>query len=279
MSETKMDRNFVDAAIAAGLHMAGVSRMENGKPFVLVPDGAGLHSVERFLEKPVRTHRKVCALRLESFTSYVNRFKTEQTVIFADAGPNGANLKAVLDYDAPGKPEWGSHRVVYTCPQTVEWQRWTQRNGNRFNQKDFAEFLEMATGDIANPPGAHMLEIARTLQARSTVDFKSGVRLQTGNVQLQYETQTESRAGEKGNLEIPEVFTLGLRVFEGGPPYRQDALLRYRIDGGKLTFFYTLVNPHLTVQAASEEIVKGVKELTGIEVLSGSLEPDDECPF
>lgn len=115
-----------------------------------------------------------------------------------------------------------------------------------------------------------MLEIAKTLEAKTSVDFKSGVRLENGDHQIKYVSETTGRAGGNGDLEIPSTFALGIAPYMGGPSYKMPARLRYRINDGHLVLWYELVNPHKVIEAAAKEIVATIKSETGQEAFMGT---------
>lgn len=239
-------------------------------PFVVIPDGARLETLEEHLPAPLRIKSKAVFNEVDSFARYVQDFATESTAIFADVGENGGSFCAILDYHKQGKPGWSQHLAVYTCPVTVEWRRWREGNLRTVPQKQFAEYIENNQREIVSPPGATILEIVRSLVATSKVEFESAVRLQNGNVQFKYEKTTEARAGEKGALEIPELFSLGMALFQGGEAYALEARLRYSIEEKKLNFRYELVNPHLVVMDALNRLVAKVRTATKIEPYIGS---------
>lgn len=86
------------------------------------------------------------------------------------------------------------------------------------NQADFARFIEDNAPDIASPPAADMIEISRSLEAKKKVNFASAIRLDNGKTEFTYEEDIEGTAA-KGRLQVPQVFTIGIPVPEGGPKW------------------------------------------------------------
>ena len=121
------------------------------------------------------------------------------------------------------------------------------------------DVIEANAIDIVQPAAAEMIQIALTLQAKTKVDFASGIRLDNGQVQLTYQEKIEGSAGTKGELKIPEKFTLALRIFQGGDKYQVEAYLRYRIKEGKATFFYQIIRPERLIEDAFEQVKKQVE--------------------
>jgi uncharacterized protein YfdQ (DUF2303 family) len=271
-----MDKSNVEAALEAGMALGGVTKTEAGREYAVLPEGARLQVLDELREFPVRAKGNVQVSELDSFIRYVKAFGGK-TRIFAsiDKESGRASFNAILDYHEAqeGKPGWCEHKLTLSPALSVEWQRWLAANRAHMNQEQFAEFVEDNSGDVVEPSGAQMLEIAKTLEAKTSVEFKSGVRLENGDHQLRYASQTTGRAGGNGELEIPALFALGLVIFDGGPGYKVSAKLRYRITDGRLVLWFDLINPHKVVDAACKEILATIKTETEIEAFIGSLRP------
>lgn len=114
-----------------------------------------------------------------------------------------------------------------------------------------------------------MLEISRSLEAKKKVNFASGLRLSNGQNELTYDEQISGTAA-KGKLNVPELFTIGIPVLEGGIKYAVEARLRYRIaDGGRLTMWFELVRPHKIVEDAVLAVWKEIEDKTGLMIFNG----------
>jgi uncharacterized protein YfdQ (DUF2303 family) len=219
MSET----NFA-AAFNAG-RIAGDAHAVENTPYVVVPDDAKIESLEKLLRNPTRKRGKPQFQELESWVHYVNKHKDEHTMLFVDT--RLLAFLAVVDHHGKDLAGWSEHVALFTPLKTVEWARWEANNKKKFSQKEFAEFLEENLEQIIKPVGAEVLEVARRLEAQTSVDFTSAVRLDNGNQEFRYEEKTEAKAGEKGAVQVPSVFKLGLALFEGGVAYELTARLRY----------------------------------------------------
>jgi uncharacterized protein YfdQ (DUF2303 family) len=147
--------------------------------------------------------------------------------------------------------------------------RWVTANGKRVDQVAFAAFLEDNLPDIAQPPGAQLLELARSLEVKRNVNFASSVRLDNGQTQLTYEEDVKGTAA-KGTIEIPERFILGLAPFEGCAKYRLEARLRYRMAEGKLAMWFDLFRPEEVLRDAFNAVRKQIVDGTAIEPLVGT---------
>ena len=225
-------------------------------PFALVPQGVKVQDLEGMLRAPTRIRQAVTVLDADTFIAYVNRFASTASVVFCD-GPEGRTFRAVLDYHQPEQPSWGQHVAVYQCPISIEWGRWKSSDRKRMDQATFAEFFEENIKDITAPEGipdapsaADMLEISRTLEAKKNISFRQGTRLDNGQVQLTYNEEIDGRAGEAGQLRIPEQFFIGVKPFLGGDAFCVPARFRYRIQDGRLMMWFELVRPDKVLEEA-----------------------------
>lgn len=269
-TNTDTPKGDFEAALEAGMQL-GKIRTDLDVPLVVVPAGATIVNLEHFLALPIRKRGTVTLHDVASFVSYVNRHKeTERTVMFASIASGAASFTCVFDHHAAEGSGWREHKAVYRPVQTPEWTRWSNSDRKQMSQKAFAEFIEESVPDIVNPSGAEMLEIVLRLEAKTSVQFTSGVRLQNGNQELSYVETTEAKAGEKGTVEVPATFDIGIKLFEGSPGYKISARLKYVIKEKQLFLSYELVRPHLVVRDAVNEIMTAIQDKTGITPLLGS---------
>ena len=104
---------------------------------------------------------------------------------------------------------------------------------------------------------------------KKKVNFAQGIRLSNGQNELTYEEQIEGTAG-KGKFKIPEEFTIGIPVLEGGLRYAVQCRLRYRIvDGGNLTMWYEIIRAHKILEDAITEVWKSIEDQTGKKIFNG----------
>jgi uncharacterized protein YfdQ (DUF2303 family) len=260
----------IQSAIAAGAALSeprAVPETVNGL-YTVVPDGYKLESLEDFLPRPQRVRQEVSLHDAQSFIGYLREFGDhELSWIFFDQDKE--TFQAILDYHAAnGAPGWCDHTATFTARRSVEFQTWLNQNRKQMGQVDFARFLEDNLPDVVEPAGATLLEVALTFEAKKDVEFASGVRLSNGQVQFTYNEVVRGTA-QKGTIEIPEKFVLGIPIHLGGPGYRIDVRLRWRLHEGKAMFAYELVRPHRYVEDALKEIRERIGQETGLDVLAG----------
>lgn len=240
-----------DTATAINVGSAlGMPRLiEERQAFAIVPEGYKLHDLEKMHATPSRKRGFIQVGDIASFISLTKAEATDATRVYFSIRPAPEFTAIVNDHSAAG-PGWRDYGVRYECPLSPEWKAWTGHDKKVMSQVDFAAFIESNLVDVLDPPSADMLEISRTLEAKKSVSFASGVRLSNGQVDLTFEEQISGTAA-KGRLQIPEVFRIGVPVFEGDALYAVEARLRYRIgERGALVMWFELIRPHKIIEDA-----------------------------
>lgn len=254
-------------------HVAAKAPMHeapDGGKLVVVPEK---YRVEKIgpVEAPLpRIRQSVTMHDAESFTSYVNRFKTGSTQTFAEPGflsnSGAATISAVIDYHEPSKPDRLAHVATYVPRYSEQWQRWTAACKTAMTQAQFAEFVEEARADIVEPEAAKLLDIVRTFKASKKVEFDSVVYQPNGDVRLAYDERTEQK-GSSGVL--PEAMKLGIPVYFRGTVYAVPLFVRYQVGKGAVMFQLKIDRADVIEDAAFSELTKAVSDATGIGVYLG----------
>lgn len=252
---------------------------EGGAPFAYVPSGYTTKDLEEFLGAPVRKRASVSLSDTASFIGYVDKHKVhDHTTLYANAdfAKQSATIVALLDDHGPQTDQatWrDSHKATYAPVKTVEWTRWAEKNKRQMDQMEFAEFLEDNLKDIAPniegmPTGAQILELATKFEAASDKKLASKISLQNGGYNVSYIDESTQQTVD--SMKLFKQFSLGIRVFEGGDPYRLDARLKWRQDGAVLRFFYELIRPDQVFKdSVKDEIKKIDAALNGGELMEG----------
>ena len=257
-----------------GLEKQGV---DNGThPFIVIPSDCKVESLERIIfnehqPRPERVRQSIIVLDPESFIAYYSLFSDTQSRVFANEP--ASTVLGILDYHAAGEgnaPRWGHHKLTLKMEFSEEWKRWTGKNGKQMMQMEFAEFLEQNAVDISKPTPSAIMDVARDLDGTTEVQFGSGTRTQSGNIRFKYTEQTKTSVGGAA-VEIPERFTLSIPVYIGGPRMDVEALLRYRIKEGSLTFFFTLVRPEEAQRNAFLSARQVIADKLGIAIINGTV--------
>lgn len=235
--------------------------------FVMTPQGVKREditdAVEKALPAPMRKRGTLALKDLASFTQYCNEQAcSESGYIYVD--PDARTFTAVFnDHRKQGLAGWRDHRASYKAEFTPEFQKWQGNDKQHKNQVAFAEFIEDNFVDIAGNDAQLMLDVATTIQAKTDITFSSSKRLENGQAQLTYSEVIDAKAGANGALTIPKTFKLGLRLFKNGDGYLLNARLKYRLNGGGVTFWYELDRPEKAIEDAFAGYIQQVRETAG----------------
>lgn len=261
------------------------------------PAGLEVKSLKKLLDEyrlaPERRKGTAHVSALGSFIALVNRFKDGDSVIFADASQAAApKLVAVLDYHrhgAEGAPRFGQHRIVYDFPVSDEWTAWRKNAGQGMQQGAFAEFIEEHLIDTIEPSGAKdgarkladllgcvfaapqkLLELSRGLSVHVGHRVANAVNLATGEAQILF--SEEHHDDKKQPLKIPGAFLLAIPVFRLGAIYEIPVRLRYRVQGGNVTWSYQLYRDAAVFEDAFTEACTSATQSTSLPLFIGTAE-------
>lgn len=234
---------------------------------VMVPDGARVAivdtDIDRFRDAPVRKRGTVAVNTPDAFVRYLTKHGLATTEVFADLESRTVTAVVNADGDSDngfgaGVAGFGDHRVVFKAKLTPEWLAWNALNGKLHEQLDLAEFVEDRQRDFHTPDAATMLEIAQTITATKGAQFESSQLLANGQAQIVYKEDLQGKAGPAGTLEIPREVTLALQPFEGTPRIMVDARFRYRLNGGRLSMGFKLIDPDAVLRHAFGRIIERI---------------------
>ena len=277
MSNSAFDGTLVRELISIGQASAGPQAVEGGNiPYVLVPNDHKAQAMPELIyndhaAKPERKKASLTVLDPNSFIEYFKLFRNTNSRVFAYEPET--SVTAILDYHATGDgdPAWCQHKLRLDLQQSEEWGIWIGANNKLFTQQGFAEFLEQNSLDIVKPAPAQIIEVARDLNAKSEVEFGSGLRMGDGQIRFRYSETVKTTVGAD-QLTVPEQFTVSIPVFIGGERLPVESLLRFRVKDQKLAFFYTLIRPAevlRTAFACARDLIEDTLDMTIINGNSG----------
>lgn len=270
---------------------------EHHVPIAILPSGKRVESLKKYIDEyatqPERRAGTATLRDLASFIAHVNRFKSADSSIFADPNPVRPSLTAVFDYH-PGGPDvtaaaFGRHRSVYAAPVSEEWKAWIGINGKPLAQGEFAAFLEdhvtevlvadesdeqlkafadLVGGRFAN--ATQLLALSRGLQVNVDTQVREVVTLSSGEIDIKYAEQ--HRDGEGQPIKVANLFVIAIPVFYGGATYRIPARLRYRVQGGRITWSVHLVRVDRVFDDAFHGAIAEVQTKTDLPIFVGSPE-------
>lgn len=221
------------------------------------------------LAAPTRKRGAVTVFDAASFNEVVrDNADAGNAAVNVDRNPQAPSIWAVLNGHGPKGAGWGDLRVKLEFRPTPQWLRWKGIDGQLLPQADFAEFIEDNLEDIASPTGASMLEIATQLEAKRSFDFRSAIRLSTGQIQFTNVENLEARVGPS-QIEVPESFTLGIAPLFGAPPYSVPVRFRYRLTEGKLKLGVKLQRVEDLMGKVLEDVIAKIERSTDVVMLNG----------
>lgn len=237
-------------------------------PYVVIPKDYQLHTmeglVERYADKPTHLKQAVKLQNPQSFVSYLKRHGTESVAVFC--APEKYTFTAYLDWHVGTDQRHRFHNATLSLEITRELATWMSNNGKEMDQVEFASFIEANAPEIISaeddlggktPSGSEMLQIALTLSRTENASFRSATRLQNGQTQFKYEQNFDDKAGENGELTIPQMIKIGLPLFKAvsaDEGYIISARFRYRIRQGRLVMWYELIRPERIIEDAMQAI-------------------------
>ena len=257
-----------EAGARLALANAAQSALDNlGTTGVVVPRGYAIEDVDRFAPFPLRKRARVTVDTVVALERYLARFRDATVAVFAQ--PEKGRYEAVLDYHTASDAFHGDHRCTLQLVATDEWTAWSERDGRKMRQVEFAEFVETHLDDIAEPASGKVLDGVRHIQAVRNVEFKSKVDLDKGDFRFQFASETKGA----GEVFFPERVTLALSPFEGTDAQLVQARVRFRVnDEGQLSLWYQLLDADDALRRSAEATLAEVEAIVGADrVFLGSL--------
>lgn len=252
-----MTQEAIQLLLNTGRDQNSIGLNPGGDPFFITPGGEAKSLATLF--PPRRIKQTVTLIDAGSFVDYVNRFKSPDTLIFAQVSETAATFTAVLDYHKPteAKPDYCQHRATFTTLPTPEWSAWLKANRTPMDQVTFATWLEdnlnlfVVPNDASGKPlpdvpsGADLLELVQTLHGHQNARFTTALRLNTGAYSVNYDEDIVvqgSSTSKPGALELPKQIVGGFAIFQGGDNFAVPARLKTRISERKLMLHYETIN-------------------------------------
>jgi uncharacterized protein YfdQ (DUF2303 family) len=261
---------FIAELAAKGIQPHVIDSIEQlAAPLLAVQEGVKLESLEQYLPQPVRVKQTHILTAEKSFIEYLNRFKNSDSIVIAQ--PQEHTFGCILDYHAAesspsGKqvtPAWCDHTCVLKLELSNEWNTWLKMNNQPFQQAALCDFIQENGPDFLHPTHADMLELVQRFDATQDVSFKSAMRMESGDVELRYETNTAVH----GTVQIPQQFEINIPVFQhDNERVPLKAWFRYTIREGVLIMRYKLHRPDKVFDNAFEAVCENIKEETVLPV-------------
>ena len=252
-------------------HLQTPQTIGNGSPFLIVANDHSIKSVEDTLLHPTRKKGHPVFTRSLSFCEYVLEQKGGAARLYV---PNQTSLIVVLDHHESAQetsyPGWGQHRATLNLTKSPEWLTWSGANGQKRSQRDFSQFIEDNADEIETPGGAELLDLVRSIRASQNLECTGAITDRGEQSVSGFVLETKTKAGAKGELELPGEIGILVSVYEGGTANTIQARLRFEIVNAKLMLWFELVRVQRFEQKALEAVVKSVEEATDLTAWFGT---------
>lgn len=269
MGDYDNDNKTTEACSVAKLAIAGseikCSNQNGGVPFVITPTGFEIKPVP-FLDKPRMIDTSKSFGNLSSFLAYAKDWIQPHSFVWSKVSSDGCRFGVTFDYHKDeSNPGWCEHNAEVCLAFSDEFRSWHRQNGSWMDHGDFAEFMEEHSSDVVEPDSADILEISQSLSASKSVVFKSGKRLQNGDMSLAYETETKATGGNR-ELQIPAKLKIAFPVFVDGDELQLEAKFRYKIEDTEAYFLYKIEKLKEQIKNAGEAAATKVAATLGAVV-------------
>ncbi|MEO1223354.1 MAG: DUF2303 family protein [Pseudomonadota bacterium] len=327
-NETTLDTaQLLDKIRALGLVTVQTMEQQGDETasVAFVPDGQRVQNLTEITDtirpRPRRRTGTAIVADVDSFIAHVNRFKDGHSALFGhldiEAKPPIATLTSVLDYHEEGAseaalPRWGQHRTYLEMALHKDLRAWLKVDGERMNQRDFAEFMEDRIVDVILPPpqlltkgdgepkdqadggdfgektqderlaamasllGGSFATPSRLSQLskglKLTETAKVGSAVNLSSGEAQLVYETEHTDRAGEKLKVPNLFLIAVPVFVGGPRYRIAVRLRYRVFNGSVSWSTLLVQPEVSIEDAFKGACTRAKDETALPLIMGQPE-------
>lgn len=213
--------------------------------------------------QPLRKAGLRTAHDVPSFLSLLEKHATVRAEVYADDTRHVHFLTAITDgggheLDDQPRPAWMDHRIDLPMPLDNDWLAWTAIDGGFLDQQAFADHLETYRHTILDPDAAEVIEMAQNLEVTAHSRLRFTNRTRDGHRNFVVEGDTTSRAGNRGELTIPDEITLGIRPYRDATARPITARFRYRLAEEGLRLGVKLLQAEDHRRAAWADIVGSV---------------------
>ncbi len=263
----------VERLTLAAIDYGSMQKLPDGRTIVFRPNGPGNAemrdiSLPHQVEAPKPTFI-TAAPQLQStaaLIAYVNRFKTGNTVIFADKDEEC--IRAVIDYHKELSTEAGivKHTATLDLVVSDEFKTWLGIDGAWMAQKSFARFIELNAEDIAAPRGADLLEMVLDLEKSKTVSVARKLR-SAGS-----DDGSAGFTSDASGTVLPAAFKLAMPLFYGETNEVEiTAYTKDRLDDAKIEIGFDLNRVEIIRQREFTRIGMEIANATGVPFMLGTV--------
>lgn len=273
--DTSTEAGSIAALAIASVTAPHLIAADDGRTFAAIPQGIELRDVTppnaAKTSKPDTIRQVVTLQTADSLIAYVERFKTPNTVLFADIDTD--TIVAAIDYHGQTAADLVLHKSVLTLPRSLAWQRWDEIDGELLSQLEFARFIDEYTAHFISPKPADLLELVNNIQAIEKVDFRAKTKINSDNVDFDIAASTEAFAHVQGEkLTIPTHFVISIPVYFGEERREIDVRLRWKKSQSEgLQLGVMILAKEETRQEEFKAVVNKVAAATNLTSIYGRL--------
>ena len=245
-----------------------ISTMEAAAvPMIATPPGYQLHDLERLLDRPTRQRGRLKTTTPMSFVAACEDGDDAEARIFIDE--RAGSFTGVLNYGRTKAPSWSDYVVSYQPAYSLEFEDWLRvGQGKEMAQAELVRFLEDHFQDIASMSGGEVLALVRDFRVSMNGSFSSATNLANGSIEFAYAMDNRG----KGSIEVPEMLTIRVPVFDGTEPIDVPIRFRYRLNEARLAFQLELAGfPRIRIAEFRKIRALISEHLSGYQFIDGSM--------
>jgi uncharacterized protein YfdQ (DUF2303 family) len=234
---------------------------------------AAMNRIDRDRARPRRRTGTYQLATAEAFQKFVVRFKTKDTIIYANHENGHGSFTAVLNAHPAGADDgsagWEDFTARYRCEMTDDFMDWSNAAGNSFGKIDLCMFLDRHHHHLVEhegyPKPAQVLDWVRKIRIRVRGEYEESYDARTGSQVLVMKNETTEES-----TPVIDPFCIGVPIFHGGKGYRIEVRVEMQVKQSVPTFRLRLHNEAKWHQSAFEEEAMSIGEATGCELFHGS---------
>lgn len=156
----------------AALIQTAHQHKETYVPTIVLPDNAGVHSMEQYQDRPTFMRAQFRTARPGDFTEYLKaENQGADTRVFIE--PEAQSAVAVIDNGTHTEPLWGRHRATLRLKKTAEFAGLLDACNQALSQRDLIEFFEDYAHIVTPHHGDEPMSIPEAIHAIRKVDIKA----------------------------------------------------------------------------------------------------------
>ncbi len=233
------------------------------RPYLVVPEGANLESLEQFEDQPYRMRARFRTERITDFCRYVQEQAVQEGgAVFIH--PRGKGAQAVIDYGSHDAPLWGNHRASLAPKHTAEYDSLLKAVSEPLTQRDITDWLEDWQSIITPYREGETLPVSQAIANLRRVDIKASLESQHQEDDWSStKSSMEQIEAKSGKRKLPEGFRLEGKVFPDTESRDIDVRISLLTGDNKPRFRLRIVGREALEESIAREVEERVREGLG----------------